>query len=133
MLNTCVFRVYSFYNSIFFQLFTIYNKFDTLKAMKSIKSFLLIVSLAFVMALTSCAHPLGYSAVLWNIPEYNIQDGTIVKVYFKSNISQVYIVGIPGQKERFEVPLWQVTTPSSKKKAMNIFQTVKFILLEITI
>ena len=121
MLNTCVFCVYSFYNSIFFQLFTIYNKFDTLKAMKSIKSFLLIVSLAFVMALTSCAHPLGYSAVLWNIPEYNIQDGTIVKVYFKSNISQVYIVGIPGQKERFEVPLWQVTTPSSKKKAMKAF------------
>ena len=50
--------------------------------------------------------------LLWELPEHNIQDGQIVKVYFKSNISHVYIVGIPGSKERYEVPLWQITVPA---------------------
>lgn len=90
--------------------------------MKRINSLLLIITLTLTMVLSSCARSLGYSAVLWGLPESNIQDGTIVKVYFKSNISQVYIVGIPGNKERYEVPLWQITNPSSKKKAIKAFE-----------
>lgn len=73
------------------------------------------------MTFTSCQHSLGYSRVLWDLPEHNLRDGQLVKVYFKSNISHVYIIGIPKSKERFEVPLWQITTPVSKKKAEKAF------------
>lgn len=89
--------------------------------MKSIKSVLVVLSFAFAMAFTSCSRSLGYSAVLWDLPEYGIQDGQIVKVYFKSNISHVYIIGLPGESERYEVPLWQITEPSSKKNAEKTF------------
>lgn len=59
---------------------------------------------------------MGYGVLLWSIPEYNLTDGTIVPVYIKSNISQVYVIGIPSSKEKIEVPLWQITDPVSKRK-----------------
>lgn len=101
--------------------FTISFKFDKVSDMKAFKSVLLIVSLAFTVALTSCSRSLGYSAVLWDLPEYNIQDGTIVKVHFKSNINHVYVIGLPGESELYEVPLWQITEPSSKSKAEKAY------------
>lgn len=48
---------------------------------------------AFIFS--SCQNILGYSVVLWNLDEYNIADGTIVPVYIKSNISQVYVIEVP--------------------------------------
>ena len=42
---------------------------------------LVLLSLAFF----SCSRKEGYSAVLWGLPEYHIQDGDIVTVYSKSN------------------------------------------------
>ncbi len=70
-----------------------------------------------LISLESCRRSIGYSILLWDIPEKNIQDGQIVKVHFKSNISHVYIISLPDTKENYEVPLWQLTTPQSKKKA----------------
>jgi len=66
----------------------------------------------------SCNKKEGYSVVLWNIPEYNIQDCEVVPVYVLSNISQVYIIGAPNG-EKLEVPLWQLTKPVSKSKALK--------------
>ncbi len=66
-----------------------------------------------------CDSHLGYSVVLWNNPEHNLTDGTIVKVYIRSNISHVYVIGIPGSKEKFEVPLWTLTEPESMKRAQK--------------
>ncbi|MCR5614085.1 SH3 domain-containing protein [Treponema sp.] len=85
------------------------------------KFFVLITFSLTAFCLNSCQHSLGYAALLWDLPEHGLQDGQIVKVYFKSNISHVYIIGVPGTKERYEVPLWQITTPSSKKKAIAKF------------
>lgn len=48
---------------------------------------------AFIFS--SCQSILGYSVVLWNLDEYEISDGTIVPVYIKSNISQVYVIEVP--------------------------------------
>lgn len=58
--------------------------------------------------------------MLWDVPEKNLQDGEIVKVYVKSNISHVYVIGVPGTKENIEVPLWQISTPRPKKKALAL-------------
>ena len=68
---------------------------------------------------SSCGKNLGYSVLLWSNSEHEIADGTILKVHIKSNISQVYVVSLPGVKENFEVPLWQLTEPESKSKALK--------------
>ena len=79
-------------------------------------------ALALTTILASCHRSIGHSVLLWDIPQNNLQDGQIVKVYFKSNISHVYVIGLPGSKENLEVPLWQLTQPMSKKKALKAAQ-----------
>ena len=72
--------------------------------------------LAFCSAfLISCEDKvMGYSVLLWNIPEYKLQSGDTLPVYIRSNISQVYVVGVEGEK--IEIPLWQLTDPVKKSK-----------------
>ena len=72
--------------------------------------------LAFCSAfLISCEDKvMGYSVLLWNIPEYKLQSGDTLPVYIRSNISQVYVVGVEGEK--IEIPLWQLTDPVKKAK-----------------
>ena len=70
-------------------------------------------------ALTSCSQTIGYGIVLWNITEHQIPDGTVVPVYIKSNISHTYVIGVPDSEEKIEVPLWKITSPESKKKALK--------------
>src|SRR5574344_1339753 len=67
--------------------------------------------------LTSCSGIMGYSVLLWDYPEKQMQDGTVVPVYIRSNISHVYVIGIPGTKEKVELPLWQISEPQSRRKA----------------
>ena len=62
---------------------------------------------------------MGYSVVLWTIPEQQIKSGDIVPVYIKSNISHVYVIGTPAG-EKIEVALWQLTEPVKKGKVKNI-------------
>lgn len=61
---------------------------------------------------------MGYSVLLWNLPENQLQDGDIVPVYIKSNISHVYVIGT--SKGKVEVPLWQLTEPVSKFKIKKV-------------
>ena len=89
--------------------------------MKFIKCFLKN-AVFFIFAATmfvSCKDKImGYSVVLWNLPEYSIRDGDIVPVYIRSNISSVYVIGTEdGQK--VEVPLWKLTEPLNKSKIKN--------------
>ncbi len=62
---------------------------------------------------------MGYSVVLWNIPEHQIKSGDIVPVYIKSNISHVYVIGTEDG-EKIEVALWQLTDPVKKGKIKNL-------------
>ena len=65
--------------------------------------------------LISCKDKImGYSVLLWNIPEYKLQSGDTLPVYIRSNISQVYVVGVGDEK--IEIPLWQLTDPVKKSK-----------------
>lgn len=70
------------------------------------------------MAFSSCSKIMGYSVLLWNLPENKLQDGDIVPVYIRSNISHVYVIGTESGK--LEVPLWQLTEPVSKSKARKL-------------
>ena len=64
---------------------------------------------------------MGYSVMLWSLPEQNLDDGDIVPVYIKSNISQTYVIGTMDSDQKFEVPLWQITEPASKSAAEKSF------------
>lgn len=86
--------------------------------MKHLRSAILIAGLAVILCcLASCSGVSGYGMLLWSLPEYGLSDCDIVPVYIKSNISQTYVIGIPGTEEKLEVPLWQITEPVSKRKA----------------
>ena len=51
----------------------------------------LTILLSFL--LVSCSDKImGYSVVLWTIPEHQIESGQVVPVYIKSNISHVYVL-----------------------------------------
>jgi hypothetical protein len=64
---------------------------------------------------------LGYSVVLWEIPEYGLEDGEIVQVYFKSNITHTYAIGLPPEgKQKAEIPLWQLSAPDSRRNAEGL-------------
>ncbi len=84
--------------------------------MKAIRLFVLItVLLCTIFSFNSCSRLMGYSVVLWSLPEQNLTDGMIVPVYIKSNITQSYVIGIPETDKKCEVPLWQISEPCSKK------------------
>lgn len=88
--------------------------------MKSIfKPALAAVALSAAFLFSSCSGIIGYSVLLWNVPEQSLADGTIVPVYVKSNISHVYVIGVPETKEKIEVPLWKLSEPESKGRAQQ--------------
>jgi len=79
--------------------------------------------LIFALFCTSaCSGKMGYGVVLWSIPEHGLFDGAVVPIYVRSNIGKVYIIGIPGSKQKIEVPLWRITDPESKGKALKTAQ-----------
>lgn len=81
------------------------------------RKFSLISLLALCLGcFISCGNRVkGYGVLLWNIPEHQIQDGDLVPVYIRSNISQVYV--IETSQGKIEIPLWQITDPEMKFKA----------------
>ena len=88
-----------------------------ISAMKN-RIFLFAFSL-FMLTFSSCSGVIGYGVLLWNVGEKEIPDGTVVPVYLKSNISKVYVIGLPETKEKIEVPLWKLSAPESKSKALK--------------
>lgn len=83
----------------------------------------LIFTVAVLNLFVSCKDKvMGYSVLLWNMPEYQLQSGDVLPVYIRSNISHVYVAGIESQGseskelEKIEIPLWQLTEPVKKSK-----------------
>ena len=90
-------------------------------SMKAIKLFVLVtVVLCAIFSFSSCSRLMGYSVVLWSVPEQNLTDGMIVPVYIKSNITHTYVIGIPETDQKCEVPLWQISEPTSKKDVKEL-------------
>ena len=80
------------------------------------KKYGLIAICAISFALASCSRFMGYGMLLWDIPERDLRDGDILPVYIRSNISHTYAVSAPDSKDRFDIPLWQITTPASRRE-----------------
>ena len=88
--------------------------------MYTMKKLFVPLIIFFSLILTSCSDKImGYSVVLWKIPEQQIKSGDIVPVYIKSNISHVYVIGTESG-EKIEVALWQLTEPVTIVKIHTI-------------
>jgi len=87
----------------------------TLRKRRSLAA--LVAALAAAASLASCSSKLGWGVVLWTSEDQRLLAGDVVPVYIKSNIQSLYVVGVPGDKEKAELPLWQVEIFRTKKAA----------------
>jgi hypothetical protein len=78
--------------------------------------------------LGSCSRLLGWGVLLWATEDPAIPSGTVLPVYIRSNIDQVWVVGVPEayrqadrqagrETDKFEIPLWQLELSGRKKAA----------------
>ena len=95
---------------------------DMLNGIKK-KSIPVLFSLLVLLS-SSCSRLLGYGVLLWSAENPPVPSGTVLPVYIKSNIDQVWVVGIPkefrsqGDRiDKFEIPLSKLELSGSKKKA----------------
>ncbi|MDR2518113.1 MAG: SH3 domain-containing protein [Spirochaetaceae bacterium] len=64
--------------------------------------------------LGSCAKILGWGITLWAIEEPAIPSGTVMPVYIKSNINQVWVAGVPEAYRNGEPGFGKIEIPLSK-------------------
>lgn len=79
----------------------------------------ILIALCLPIAFASCSRSLGYGLLLWSVDEPSVPSGTVVKVYIKSNIDGVWVVGVPDSKQKLELPLWQLDFIGSRGKAAD--------------
>jgi len=82
----------------------------------------ILILLAFVFFLSSCSR-LGWGVLLWTIEDPPVLSGTVLPVYIRSNIEQLWVIGVPdphrrmGELSKIEVPLSMFEFAGSKRKA----------------
>ena len=70
----------------------------------------------------SCSKTIGWGVLLWYTEDPPIPSGTVLPVYVRSNIEQLWIAGIPakyrkGDQQMLEIPLTHLELESSKRAA----------------
>jgi hypothetical protein len=86
-----------------------------------------IPALALCAVFCSCTKLVGWGVLLWSSQDPAIPSGTVLPIYIKSNINQVWVAGIPEEyrsadanaPDKFEVPLAQLELAGSKKAAIK--------------
>jgi hypothetical protein len=78
------------------------------------------------LGLSSCTRLLGWGVLLWSSELPAIPSGTVLPVYIRSNIDQVWVVGIPeefrppgAQMDKFEIPLARLELAGSRQAALR--------------
>lgn len=86
---------------------------------------LIFFTLAAAVVLSSCSR-MGYGVLLWSVDDPQVLSGTVLPVYIKSNINQVWVVGIPDSikndkddTNKMEIPLPRFEFSGSKRKALQ--------------
>ncbi|MDR1374508.1 MAG: SH3 domain-containing protein [Treponema sp.] len=79
-----------------------------------VKGSRLCILLLLGLVLSGCSRHLGWGVLLWSTEDPVIPAGTVLPVYIRSNIDQVWVAGIPKEYQtpensanKFEIPLWQ--------------------------
>ena len=86
---------------------------------------LILFSLAAAAILSSCSK-MGYGILLWSVDDPPVLSGTVLPVYIKSNINQVWVVGVPDTlktgkdgPDKIEIPLPRFEFSGSRRKAVQ--------------
>jgi hypothetical protein len=92
--------------------------------MKNSRPVLTALFLFFLLLFSSCGRVTGYGILLWARTEPEIPAGTVLPVYVRSNIEQVYVAGIPkefrlpgSEIDKIEIPLAQLRFAGSRGAA----------------
>lgn len=78
-----------------------------------------MLTLALAVSSASCSQRQGWALVLWPPEGSGIPHGSVVPVYFISNITKTYAVGVPGSKEKAELELWRVEEHATRAGAKS--------------
>ncbi len=99
----------------------------------NIYPFIFLFSLVFLF--TSCKNSRQWGLIIWDNDENALPVGSVLPIFIKSNLNQVWVVGPPvflvqpdntdgeklkpsgRKKEKYEVPLWQLEAYPSRAKA----------------
>jgi hypothetical protein len=88
------------------------------------KNYIFLFVLLTTLFLSSCSRRLGYGVLLWSAEEPPIPSGTVLPVFIRSNINQVWVAGIPREFrnegtriDKFEIPLSQLELAGSRRRA----------------
>ncbi|MDR3167923.1 MAG: SH3 domain-containing protein [Treponema sp.] len=83
-----------------------------------------LLALAAAGLFGSCSRSLGWGVLLWSAEDPAIPSGTVLPVYIRSNIDQVWVAGIPTMYrkpedpvDKLEIPLAQLELMGSKRAA----------------
>jgi hypothetical protein len=93
---------------------------------KILKMSLLPLLLCSIFILSSCTRTLGYGVLFWASENPAVPSGTVLRVYIRSNINRVWVVGTPRefrapeqQMNRFEVPISHLELVGSRRRALE--------------
>ncbi len=85
---------------------------------------LLVFFTIIFFSFSSCTQLLGWGILLWSSDDPPVPSGTLLPVYIRSNIDQVWVVGIPEEYrksedaiDKYEVRLWELEFVGSQKDA----------------
>ena len=88
-------------------------------------SFLLLF-LFIPLFFSSCNRTLGYGVLFWSSEHPSVPSGTVLRVYIRSNINRVWVVGVPRELRtpentinRFEVPLAHLELVGNRRRALE--------------
>jgi hypothetical protein len=83
-----------------------------------------ILILLIVLLSSSCSRRLGHGVLLWSAEEPPVPSGTVLPVFIRSNINNLWVAGIPkefrsqgSRVNKFEIPLPHLEHSGSKRKA----------------
>ncbi|GHT50891.1 hypothetical protein FACS1894102_6630 [Spirochaetia bacterium] len=115
-------------NIVAFVILSLVNYILSAKHLKKItvkKTALVLLTVMSVFAFSSCSRSLGWGMMLWSSESGGIPSGTVVRVYIKSNIEKVWIIGVPREYKKIagtskvEVPLPQLELCGTKAAAQR--------------
>ena len=99
--------------------------FDDAKRSGTGSRYIFLLILLMTLLLSSCTRRLGYGILLWSAEDPPVPSGTVLPVYIRSNIDQVWVVGIPkefrnveSRVDKFEVPLPNLELAGSRRRAI---------------
>lgn len=76
-----------------------------------------LVAVLALILVSSCARTIGWGVVLWPPEGSSLGWGQAVPIYFRSNITKTYAIGVPDSDVKEELELWRLQMLKNKKEA----------------